>query len=101
MKQTCNLFLTIHPTQCHSHWVQYYRIPIQVFLSLMCFKHNAQCFFYRNHFYWGYVLISDNFSKQMDYQERHDKSHKRQHRQDFHEIAPCLFYQEHAEGYQN
>lgn len=37
----------------------------------------------------------------MDYQERRDESQKRQHRQDFHEIAPCLFYQEHAEGYQN
>ena len=37
----------------------------------------------------------------MDYQERRDKSHKRQHRQDFHEIAPSLFYQKHAEGYQN
>ena len=37
----------------------------------------------------------------MDYQERRDESHKRQHRQDFHEIAPRLFDEEHAEGYQN
>lgn len=37
----------------------------------------------------------------MTYDKRSHKSHKRQHRQDFHEIAPCLFYQEHAEGYQN